>query len=178
MVREMRGCIFDVELLEGWLDEEDDLGLWSAVWDYVQRDWEPKSGDILEIGRCSHWLRPHQTRWTEGGGFAWPTGYGAGQSRLGLPEFDWSVRMSWNGESWMLPPSFQKLDGRHPVLRLTLPSRTVRHAQAAVHSRWRRHRDFEIEFYGFRRLQGVWSCTADSALRREQQSGRKPRRLR
>jgi hypothetical protein len=49
-----------------------------------------------EAGMCSHWLRPHQTRWTAAGGFALPSGYGgAPHYRAGLPEFDWSVKLEF-----------------------------------------------------------------------------------
>lgn len=161
------------------LDEEDDRYLWRAVVDHIMATWEPELGALLEIGRCSHWLRPHQTRWTADGGFAWPTGYGNGWSwsRMGLPQMDWSRRMTWTESGWVRPVG-RKLKGSCPTLRITIPSRTYRHEQAAIHTRWRIDGEFSVVFFGFRhKLQEGWSCTADSSLRRAKSrgDGRKPR---
>src|SRR6476660_9742338 len=81
------------------LGQHDDPELWEQVLkataddvaDSTTVEWE---ADLYaEFGRCSNWLRPHQTRWGAAGGFAWPTVYGDSQgwgwSRLGLPNFDW-----------------------------------------------------------------------------------------
>ncbi len=173
--------VIDPKFLERWLDEDDDPLLWHAIWEYVVVTWEPRQGDLLEVGRCSHWLRPHQTRWKADGGFAWPSGYGEGassSSRQGVPEFDWSVRATWDGTHWVLPRSFKELAGSSPELRLAIPSRTARHNQAAVHSLWRIEKDLKVEFYGFRRKPEGWSCTADSGLAVDRQAGRKSRRAR
>lgn len=71
------------------LNAEDDPELWQVVIDTILADLQAANGITVEIGRCSHWLRPHQTRWTADGGFAWPTGYGGTAfSRTGLPLFD------------------------------------------------------------------------------------------
>ena len=52
------------------LDEEDDPELWRVALRYILAEIEPGPGISIEVGRCSHWLRPHQTRWTADGGFA------------------------------------------------------------------------------------------------------------
>src|SRR4051794_8964221 len=92
-----------VEGLAGYLDEDDDPDLWRAALRYVLAELKPGPDILVEVGRCSHWLRPHQSRWKADGGFAWPTGYGSGgggYSVSALPEFDWSVVMGWNGSEW------------------------------------------------------------------------------
>src|SRR5258706_14375081 len=96
-----------LDFIKGHLTADDDPDLWRVVLETVFVDLaviqtEPA---LVEIGCCSHWLRPHQTRWTADGGFAWPTGYGrpggGGFSRNGLPEVDWSVRLAGTGNSWI-----------------------------------------------------------------------------
>ena len=158
------------------LGEEDDGDLWESVLSYALCIWKPKTGAILRIGRCSHWLRPHQTRWTADGGFARPVGYGNGYgfSRTGLPQLDWPITYIWDGINW-------QRDGREssktakPDLRIAIPARTRRHPQAAIHTRWRVKREFRVEFYGFRLKEDGWECTADSSIGRERGRGRKPR---
>lgn len=145
----------------------DDFGLWRVAVGHVLSELpERLSGTLVQIGRCSHWLRPHQTRWKADGGFAWPTGYGSGQgghSRTALPQFDWSVTLAWTGQRW--EPARDKR-GR-PAVRLTLPSRTSWHEQAAAHTVWMTGREKEMRFYGFRRKDGVWRCTAESEWRED-----------
>lgn len=142
------------------LDEEDDPALWQAAVDHILAEVEEKPGTTIEIGRCSHWLRPHQTRWTADGGFAWPTGYGGRtQSRSGLPLFDWSVIVKWLDGKWVA-----QADGLQPIdLRITIPSRTTRHQQAALHTLWKTgRRSKERRFYGFRKKEGQWQCAAET----------------
>ena len=154
--------------------EDDDPALWFAVTNVVFLDAQALCGIavdgrriVAQLGRCSHWLRPHQTRWPADGGFAWPTGYdGEGFSRLGLPEFDWFRQWCWNSDShrwevWESAPSSSEL-----VFRVAIPGRSRRHLQAAVHTIWqpgtppRPGRDF-LQFYGFRQqATGAWKCTA------------------
>lgn len=146
------------------LMDEADPALWREVLTYALASEDSLiEGDVAEIGCCSHWLRPHQTRWTADGGFAWPSGYGSGQggySRTALPQFDWFFLLRWDGQRWQ--PCENRSD--RPVLRLTIPSRTLRHQQAAVHAVWRRGWKRRTEFYGFRRGPEGWACTADSTL--------------
>ena len=151
----------------------DDPALWEQVLKVVAEDasiLEAVTGGLqlyAEVGVCSHWLRPHQTRWTAAGGFALPVGYsGTGFSRTGLPLFDWSVRLQFNPApiGWIIP---EKLPAKRSIsVRVAVPSRTTRHRQAAVHTLWppgtldaRRERTV---FYGFRKLNGVWELKACS----------------
>ena len=52
------------------LDEDDDPELWQVALDRILTEFEKEPNLLVEVGRCSHWLRPHQARWTAGGGFA------------------------------------------------------------------------------------------------------------
>src|SRR5205085_4593730 len=82
------------------LSSDDDPELWAVVLDTILADLTPEPGMAVEVGRCSHWLRSHQTRWTADGGFAAPVGYGSGTggySCKALPQFDWSVVLKWSG---------------------------------------------------------------------------------
>ena len=155
------------------LSAEDDPALWEEVLKLLAEDasiLKPvTNGSRLyaEVGVCSHWLRPHQTRWTAAGGFAWPVGYGGvGFSRTGLPLFDWSVRLPFNPApiGWVIP---EKVPTKRFIsVRVAVPSRTTRHRQAAVHTLWSpRTLDAKRErtvLYGFRNLNGVWELKACS----------------
>jgi len=49
----------------------------------------------------SHWLRPHQTRWTRRVDSPRHRVYGwKGGLDAGCPEFDWSVILAFDGEHW------------------------------------------------------------------------------
>ena len=160
------------------LDDEDDRELWKAVCSSVYQDAESLVQDVVqsvhivtEIGKCSRWLRPHQTRWTADGGFAWPTGYGgAGYSREGLPEFDWSCVANWDPavSAWVLHSGRAFDSTRVLRFRVAVPSRTMRHQQAAIHTVWTpgppQHRRQELlQLYGLRRLKDGWGQTAYDA---------------
>jgi len=101
-------------MIEQYLNNDDDPNLWREVMASLAQDLEAmlfeksyKGNIYLVIGACSHWTRPHQTRWTANGGFAWPSGYGnsEGWSRLGLPEFDWSCGYQWSSSNNCWKPS-------------------------------------------------------------------------
>lgn len=153
------------------LEADDDPALWQVAVSCIIGDAQficPACGKqiVAQIGRCSHWLRPHQTRWTADGGFAWPTGYGGTRfSRSGLPEFDWHVYWEWLPEDreWkFLEPGPEKGAIR---LRIAVPSRTNAHHQAAVHTLWTpgsptTPRKPVVQFYGFRKHEVAWGCTA------------------
>ncbi len=154
------------------LGEEDDPALWSAVVNAIYIDAQALCRAVTSrvrvrtrLGRCSHWLRPHQTRWTEGGGFAWPTGYdGPRFSRTGLPEFDWFAEWEWCPESCGWATAASDPSPSQLVFRVAVPARSRRHRQTAVHSVWQpgpppRPRLPLLQFYGFRQQVG-WSCTA------------------
>src|SRR6266404_2420635 len=99
-----------------YLTSEDDPDFWMAALDILARDFESlyssgskKNEVFLQLGACSHWLRPHQTRLTAAGGFANPSGYlGGAFSRKGLPELDWSVifQRDWKENRWVQTDKF------------------------------------------------------------------------
>lgn len=157
----------------GCLQSEDDPEFWNVAIATLLQDVEaelvtcpPRRSAYAQIGACSHWLRPHQTRWKAAGGFAWPTGYGgSGFSRLGLPEFDWSILMLWKVEQriWLPVEKFQ--EKRRFLFRAALPTRTKRHLQVAVHTVWLPRKTSQSDqksttFYGFRKLNEQWTCVA------------------
>ncbi len=155
------------------LGGDDDPTLWAAVVNAVYADahalCRAAAGGVrvfTRLGRCSHWLRPHQTRWTADGGFAWPTGYGGRpSSRAGLPEFDWFAQWVWCPQSGRWRAAFGDPPPGQLLFRVAVPARSRRHQQAAVHTAWRpgtppRPRRVPlVQFYGFRKGPG-WSCTA------------------
>jgi hypothetical protein len=150
-----------VDLLLQHLRSSDDFDLWRVAVAHILSELTPSEGALVQIGCCSHWLRPHQTRWTADGGFAWPVGYGSGTggySPIALPQFDWSVALAGSGERWELAND----KSAKPSLRITIPSRTRRHEQAAIHTLWMTGKEKERRFYGFRRQDGRWRCTAES----------------
>lgn len=70
------------EFIKPLLGSEDDPELWQVAVQHILAQLTPVPGMLVELGRCSHWLRPHQTRWTADGGFAWPSGYGGHMATL------------------------------------------------------------------------------------------------
>jgi hypothetical protein len=170
-----------IDEISSHLTSDDDVEFWREAFDTLLTDIEAlypaKISDrdiFLQFGACSYWLRPHQTSWSAGGGFAWPDGYlqkyadhiknSWGPVGSGLPEFDWFVLAHWNREKeeWemVLPKFFGK---RRLVFRAALPTRTKRHRQAAIHTVWmpgtpENTRKKEIRFYGFRKGNDAWKC--------------------
>lgn len=123
---------------------------------------------VMQLGVSSHWLRPHQTRWTADGGFAWPSGYIGGRWGMrGLPEFDWNFTLEWCPieKHWILHDANWRIPKRHFLFRVTLPTRTLRHRQAVVHALWMngtpgQPRKKQLSFYGFRKLNDGWQLRA------------------
>ncbi|HLJ89365.1 MAG TPA: hypothetical protein VKZ53_21285 [Candidatus Angelobacter sp.] len=158
--------------VQKYFNEQDDPTAWRAILHVIGKEFieryrsEREGGDknwFMRVGACSHWVRPHQTRWTAAGGFALPIGYkGAAGWSHGLPEFDWSVVFSFDGVHWKCVDKFS--GKKQAVLRVALPSRTVRHKQAAVHTMWSTLH--EPVFYAFRNMDGVWRFVAASDERR------------
>ena len=170
-----------------YLSAEDDTSFWITAFDTLLSDVEAlypekskKQEIFLQIGACSHWLRPHQKRWTASGGFAWPEGYlqknqdhvknSRGPIGGGLPELDWFVLAHWNREKkeWQLvaPKFFGK---KRLVFRAALPTRTRRHRQAAIHTIWEpgspEHPDKrEVRLYGFRKRDQEWACVTTNRI--------------
>lgn len=158
------------ELILGRLNRDDDPELWRAVWYAVIPDFFGPAAELnIEFGCCSHWLRPHQTRWTAGGGFAWPTGYGgSGYSRMGLPLFDWSVQTTTR--SILARPEDSS---NSPRLRVAIPARSRRHAQAAIHTLLTRDGQRFVRFYGFRKVAENWQLVAVSRTNSERTEDRR-----
>jgi hypothetical protein len=165
------------QLILSHLFPEDDEEFWLTAISILLHDVEAeltkvrlKSKVYVQIGACSHWLQPHQTRWTAAGGFAWPSGYGgSGYSRIGVPEFDWYVSLCRETEEQNWQP-VEKFSGkRHFIFRAALPTRTKRHPQAAIHTLWFPGRpsnvkEESIRFYGFRKVESIWECVTTSAI--------------
>jgi hypothetical protein len=153
----------------------DDSTLWKTILVVLAEEFlrryrnygDKKESWYLRIGACSHWVRPHQMRWTAAGGFAWPVGYkGASGWSDGLPEFDWSGILVFDGQAWNRVNRFR--GKRQIVLRVAVPTRTKRHKQAAIHAMW--STSHRVTFYGFRNIGGGnWVCVAASD---EAQNGR------
>ena len=162
--------------VEELLDSEDDPELWRVVLGQILADAQYLASNnrdkkitvFAHIGRCSHWLRPHQTRWITAadGRFAAPIGYGgSGYSRRGLPEFDWSLKWQWEREQEKWIPTLKPAGKRRLEFRVAIPSRTRRHQQAAVHTIWRPGTpaapgEKAVQFYGFRQTDSAWQQTA------------------
>jgi hypothetical protein len=155
------------------LSGDDDPALWQEVLHVVAEDAAVlratggRSGLYVTVGSCSHWARPHQSRWTAGGGFALPEGYGDGEGFLGgLPNLDWSISLQFdpNGPAWVWP--LKSPTKRFNSVRLAIPSRTLRHQQAAIHAVWSAGtldaRRKQTVFYGFRKSKQSWKLVARS----------------
>ncbi len=113
---------------------------------------------IFVVGACAHWVRPHNSLWNAAGAFVYPEGY-----LNSLPELDWSVLLSYQNQRWAL---IKKLPGKkQTVFRVSIPARSMRHKQAAVHTQWSASQ--VPVFYGFRKLDGSWKCVAASDERSE-----------
>jgi hypothetical protein len=156
--------------LELRLRADDDSAFWENAVPVIVEDFFEHIDDglpcFLELGVCSHWLRPHQTRWTAVGGFAWPSGYqgGSGHNLRGLPEFDWSILFRIEAGTLM---RVEKYSGkRRFVTRVAVPARTARHQQAVLHVV--RYPKKEVVFLGFRRAEQGWRLVATA----EQDFGR------
>jgi hypothetical protein len=159
------------------LGPDDDPEFWDTAVELLVSEIETETTEeittrdiYLNLGACSHWLRPHQTRWTASGGFAWPTGYDGGTgSRSGLPQFDWSVKFLLNKKLKIWEPADRFRGKRKLILRAALPTRTTRHDQAAVHTAWVpgppvHPTKKRVRFYGFRKNQQAWTCVASQDI--------------
>lgn len=125
------------------LAAEDDPDLWSVAVEWILANAMPsilrhrgKQDVLTEIGRCSHWIRPH---WKTKEGVRCTSGYDktvTGFSWSRLPEFDWSRKwvFSFGELRWL--PSLRLRSRRPLVYRIAAPARTLRHPQATVHAVW------------------------------------------
>ena len=159
------------------LSESEDARFWVKVFADLTQEFllhyidDCKGYDIfLQIGACSHWLRPHQTRLTAAGGFALPSGYLGGDfSRDGLPEFDWSVLFQRDKKQYAWFESEKFFGKRQLLCRVALPTRTVQHNQAVVHVLWSpgtptQPSKKEKSFLAYRKLSDEWQQVANGAL--------------
>lgn len=159
------------------LSERDDPSFWlTVIWDLEQafsRDGidETRGYEIfLQIGACSHWLRPHQTRLTSAGGFALPAGYlGSGFGRDGLPEFDWFVLFHRNQTEAHWSTSNKFFGKRQLICRIALPTRTLQHDQAVINILWSpgtpaRPKEKAKFFYAYRKVSDDWTQVANGNL--------------
>jgi hypothetical protein len=152
------------------LGEEDDPAFWQAAIDLILGDshataaaYSGEDSILVQIGRCSHWIRPHTKRPS---GMAWPYGYGnAGQgfSLRSLPEFDWSLRWVRQPESGAWIKAEGQPSRRPLVQRIVVPARTVRHPRGTVHTIWLpgsptspKHKLTSV--YGFEKGKSDWRC--------------------
>jgi hypothetical protein len=152
--------VFPIAALETVLNGGDDPALWRAVLSIVMDDFaqrhvrESKSANWgMVVGTCSHWLWPHKGRWTKAGGFAYPEGY-----KNYRPELEWSLILQFRGGQWV--PVVRLPRQRSIIITVVIPSRTKRHKQAAIYTRWQPAN--EIILYGFRKHDGEWLCVAAS----------------
>jgi len=156
------------------LTKGDDFDLWESSLDLIFKEASflaqhaTRTTQITGIlGCCSRWRRPHQTRWTANGGFAWPSGYrGTRYSLTGLPEHDWSTQFYWDTkhQSWLTEKP-QSAASKQYFVRITVPARTARHNQAAIPVSWPNGtpmlpQEPLHQIYGFRKLGDRWQCTA------------------
>jgi hypothetical protein len=156
-----------LEALKPHLTQDDDPALWASVLKNVLLDIHTRDEEdhvpikrFLKIGCCSHWFRPHQARWTAAGGFAWPTGWHgvSGYSSRGLPELDWSALFEAADRTWR---PVEKFSGKDRLeVRVSIPARSARHLQAAIHTLWTPMN--EKVFYGFRKKNALWKLAARS----------------
>jgi hypothetical protein len=156
------------------LTADDDPALWVLILRTVLIDAQGSGASnkhqekqFLKIGVCSHWFRPHQSRWTAAGGFAWPSGWHgvAGHSPRGLPELDWAALFERVGGGWT---ARQKYCGKARYeIRVSIPARTARHAQAAIHTLWSPPN--QRVFYGFRKKEDDWKLAARSEFYAEEE---------
>ncbi|MEO0621886.1 MAG: hypothetical protein AAF183_06615 [Pseudomonadota bacterium] len=161
-------------IIAAHLTDDDDPTFWAEAVTVLLSDLEaqiaegrPRRPVTLRLGACSRWVRPHQTRWAAAGGFAWPAGYGGGPgSRRGLPQLDWSALFVWDEET----ETWHRLDRPLPrshCCRAPLPTRTARHAQAAVQMIWEPvapdgRTPRPVILYGLLKRRGRWRCVTST----------------
>jgi hypothetical protein len=148
------------ETIEPKLVPDDDPALWRAALSVLVDEIEQhqpvetrRAVWAMVVGSCSHWVRPHNSRWNSAGGFVCPDGY-----KDSVPELDWSVIFVVEKQEWT---SAKKLPGKNiEIFRVAIPARTARHKQAAIHTRWTPKG--EAVLYGFRKVANKWQCVAVS----------------
>ncbi|NQT37496.1 MAG: hypothetical protein HQ581_08410 [Planctomycetes bacterium] len=158
--------------LAPWFGDDDDIALWETAIKTVFAEsrlaigsYDRKDRLIAEIGRCSHWIRPH---WRTKKGTAVPAGYAKdvdGFSFHSLPDYDWSLKWMFDADSdtWR---SLDRQPSRRPLThRITIPARTARHPRATVHTIWTPGSPENPQtkltiVYGFQRCDTNWQLFA------------------
>jgi hypothetical protein len=159
------------QLLASKLSSDDDPILWLVVLRTVAEDvtaLDVSGGEedlYANVGACSHWSRPHQSRWKAAGGFAYPQGYGDGEGFIGsFPNLDWSVTLKLDRQRALWIPPVSAPTKGFLSIRVAIPSRSVRHNQAAVHSIWSRGtldlKQKRTVLYGLRKSPVGWELAA------------------
>jgi hypothetical protein len=156
--------------VEPCLDSKDDCALWESIVNTILNEWADETSAysgkdcvITEIGRCSHWIRPH---WKTSSGTSWPYGYtnvGQGVSFASQPEFDWSLQWVRDRDAGLWRRVTGQATRRPLVHRIAIPARTSRHPQATVHTIWSPGSPNDPKnkltvVYGFEKSRGVWTC--------------------
>ena len=157
------------------LTEDDDSALWefalTTILGRTRADallYTGKEAILVQIGRCSHWIRPHGKTQS---GMKCTSGYDPTIFRNGgwaygfrsLPAFDWSFKWRLDIASGALEPA-QGQPTRRPLChRICLPARTARHPQATVHTIWTPGSPDDstrkwVILYGFERADRGWRC--------------------
>jgi hypothetical protein len=154
------------------LDNADDPQLWQVAIEQICADTMPsimeyrgKECVLIDIGRCSHWIRPHSQ---DRVGTRLPSGYNktvSGFSFRSLPAFDWSLKWQFTfDEHQWIPATGQP--SRRPLLhRIAIPARTALHPQATVHAIWTPGSPTSVSnkleaVYAFERTNNSWRCFA------------------
>jgi hypothetical protein len=157
---------------------DDDPQLWDVViahllnWLEPQIDVTKRRPLFIRVGPCSHWRRPHSWRHTLAGSKGWPRGYGDGGT---LPQLDWAVLLHWQPKehSWQLATGLHTK--RYYLFQVAIPSRSARHNQALVHSRWLPGpRRVQIQggqtLFHFQKSFGHWQFSKEIALSKEDET--------
>jgi hypothetical protein len=155
------------------LDSGDDVHLWQFAISTILEDslamirqYRGKDAVVVEIGRCSHWIRPHWTHSKHGTRF--PAGYDKTATGFGLqslPNFDWSIRRSCSFEPFVWSELVGQPSRRPLTLRIAIPARTANHSQATIHTIWTPGSPAAstqklTTIYGFERMDNAWRCFA------------------
>ena len=158
------------------LAKDDEPLLWhtalAEILQEIDARWEVEAPGVrgIQVGlfKVTKWRRPHKSRWTRGGGFAWPESY----DWHGHQNADWGVWFSRTRKtSWSFTPEREPFRGRRGTfaLRICFPGRTTRHDQAALGCEWfpvspwhRKDRlKRKLALYGYRRdASGIWNLAA------------------
>jgi hypothetical protein len=167
------------DVLVSKLSKNDDLVLWEVALTMILGRtcadaslYTGKEAILVEIGRCSHWIRP---KWKTRSGMTWPFGYDPSVFHLGNmgawfftsnPHFDGSLKWQLNVESGALD-LVQGQPTRRPLChRICLPARTARHQKATVHTIWtpgspENPKKKWLILYGFERTDTGWHCFSE-----------------